>query len=81
MIEKQMKKVDVTSKVDGKLENGAMNLYMDEARIGKIIMTNQGNQYEMAEGFEFDSNKVYRYENAHPEKQDKYVDDCDLGWC
>lgn len=75
------KKVDITGKVKGKLENGEMNLYVDEAKVGKIIMTNQGNHYEMAEGFEFDSNKVFRYENEHPEKQKQYVEGCDMGWC
>ncbi|WP_096202511.1 YusG family protein [Bacillus sp. FJAT-45350] len=81
MNDNHLKKVDVTSKVEGKLENGAMNLYIDEAKVGKIVMTNQGNQYEMAEDFEFEENKVYRYENDHPEKEKQYVEGCDMGWC
>ncbi|WP_245805875.1 YusG family protein [Bacillus alkalicellulosilyticus] len=82
MNEPSMKKVDVTGKIEGKLENGAMNLYMDEAVVGKIIMSDEGkNTYEMSQGYEFEDNKVFRYEAEHPEDQDKYVEGCDMGWC
>ena len=76
-----MKKVDVTSKVEGRLEHDGMNLYMDNAVIGKITMSEHGNQYEMAKGYEFNQNKVFRYENEHPEEEDHYVEGCDMGWC
>ena len=76
------KKIDVTSKVQGKLEDGSkMSLFLDEKKVGQIILTNQGNHYEMAEGFEFKENKIYKNENDQIEYTKKYVEDCDMGWC
>ncbi|UOE93691.1 YusG family protein [Alkalihalobacillus sp. LMS39] len=74
-------KVEVTAKVEGKFENGCMNLYMDDSRIGKIKETNEGTKYEMARGFEFDNNKIFRYEEGVSKNPDKYVEGCDMGWC
>jgi hypothetical protein len=75
------KKVDVTSKVYGKMDTGNMSLYLDKQKIGQIVFTDQGNMYEMGEDFEFDQDKIYRYESDPPAKSDKYVDNCDIGWC
>lgn len=78
----EKKKIDVTSKVEGKLDSdGKMNLFLDETKVGRIVMTDQGNHYEMAEGFEFDREKIYKYEEDNIEYTKKYVDDCDMGWC
>ncbi|BAB07202.1 YusG family protein [Halalkalibacterium halodurans] len=74
-------KVDVTNKVHGKLENGHLNLYIDRAKIGRIIETNAGLQYEMAEGFDFRDDKVFQYENPAPNQVKSYVEGCDQGWC
>jgi hypothetical protein len=76
-----MEKEDITPKVAGKFEQGEMNLYLDKTKIGKITMTNQGNLYEMSEGFEFDSNKVYRKQTQDPTEVKAYVEGCDMGWC
>lgn len=76
------KKVDITSKVKAKFENAnKMDLFLDEEKVGQIIMTNQGNQYEMAEGFEFDNEKFYKKENDQIEYTKQYVEGCDKGWC
>lgn len=76
------KKIDVTTKVQGKLEEGSrMSLFLDERKVGQIILTNQGNHYEMAEGFEFSNDKIYKHENDTTEYTKKYVEDCDMGWC
>ncbi|MCL7749042.1 YusG family protein [Halalkalibacter alkaliphilus] len=74
-------RVDVTSKVKGKYENGHMNLYMGDAQVGKVIETNEGFQHEMAEGFEFDKDKIFRYEQENPNEVKSYVEGCDEGWC
>ncbi|TWI60074.1 YusG family protein [Halalkalibacter nanhaiisediminis] len=74
-------RVDVTSRVKGMYENGEMNLYMGEAKVGKVIETNQGLQHEMAEGFEFEEDKIFRYEHDQPSKVKSYVDSCEEGWC
>ena len=73
---------DVTSRVFGKMKGGSMSLYLDKDEIGQIRFTNQGNLYEMAEGFEFDADKIYkRDKSAEIPNPSKYVDECDKGWC
>ncbi|WP_231686801.1 YusG family protein [Bacillus sp. JCM 19034] len=74
-------KVDVTSQVEAKYENGKLNLYMGDAKVGQVLETNEGLQHEMAAGFEFDKDKIYRYENKQPNQVRSYVDNCDDGWC
>jgi len=82
MNEKQTMKVDVTSQIDGKLENGNIGLYLDNARVGEIALNESGqNEYAMSEDYAFEGDKVYRLENPSPEKETKYVDGCDQGWC
>lgn len=73
-------RVDVTSKVKGKYENGKMSLYMGEAKVGDVIETNEGLQHEMAEGFEFEADKIYRYERENPNEVDAFVDS-ENSWC
>lgn len=76
-------KIDVTEEVKGKLAKSTnkMDLFLDDQKVGQLIMTNQGNHYEMAEGFEFDNDKIYKQEKDQIEYTKKYVDDCDMGWC
>ncbi|WP_088104012.1 YusG family protein [Halalkalibacter urbisdiaboli] len=76
-----LKKVDITSKVNGKMVDGTMSLYIGDAKIGEIIETNQGLQHEMAEGYLFKEDKIYRFENAEPQEVESYVNGCDEGWC
>jgi hypothetical protein len=73
---------DVTSRVFGKMKGGSMSLYLDQDQIGQIHFTNQGNMYEMADGFEFESEKIFK-RDKQPEitNPSKYVDECDKGWC
>jgi hypothetical protein len=74
-------KVDVTSKVKGKYENGHMNLYIDDAHVGQVTETASGLQHLMSAGYVFEEDKVYRYENANPNQVTSYVDSCEEGWC
>ncbi|TLS39384.1 DUF2553 family protein [Pseudalkalibacillus caeni] len=78
--DRPLEKIDVTNSVHGKFDQGCMALYLNEDKIGRIVFTNQGNQYEFAEGFEFDQDKIYQYQRQM-ETNGKYVEDCDLGWC
>jgi hypothetical protein len=73
-------KIDITQKVHGKIDGENMSLYLDKDKIGQIVFTNQGNLYEMAEGFEFEKDKIFK-QDKKPKYTEKYVDDCDLGWC
>ncbi|MFC7370917.1 YusG family protein [Fictibacillus iocasae] len=75
-------RADVTSRVYGKLDGGYMSLFMDKESIGRIKFTNQGNHYEMAEGFEFENEKFYKKVPKSDQKvTDHFVDGCDKGWC
>lgn len=76
------KKLDITNKIQAKLDSGSkLNLFLDEKKVGQIILTNQGNYYEMAEGFSFENEKIYKNDKSDIEYTKKYVDDCDMGWC
>lgn len=76
------KKTDITASVQAKFEEGSkMSLFLDEKKVGQIIMTNQGNNYEMAKGFEFENDKIYKQADETINYPKKYVDDCDMGWC
>ncbi len=75
-----MERIDITSKVYGKFDQNSMNLFLNKEQIGRILFTNEGNRYEFSDGFEFDQDRIFRYERAM-EKNGRYVEDCDLGWC
>ncbi|WP_413378592.1 YusG family protein [Alkalihalobacillus sp. 1P02AB] len=74
-------KVDVTNKIIGKYEEGQLNLYMGEIKIGMVTETDDGLKRKMREGFVFENDKIYHFENAHPEQIKAYVENCDGGWC
>ena len=73
-------RMDVTNKIYGKFDQKAMNLYLNKEKIGRILFTDQGNRYELTDGYEVDRDKIYHYEQVLEQKE-KYVEDCDLGWC
>ncbi|WP_221566708.1 YusG family protein [Alkalihalobacillus sp. TS-13] len=80
-MDQDIRKTDITNKVYGKMDQGSMSLYLNKDKIGKITFTNQGNLYEMGEGFEFDSDKIYRHDSNPPAQNQQLVDDCEFGWC
>ncbi len=75
-----MVRIDVTNKIHGKFDQKAMDLYLNKEKIGRILFSDQGNRYELSDGYEFDQDKIYHYEQVLEQKA-KYVEDCDLGWC
>ncbi|WNF36470.1 YusG family protein [Bacillaceae bacterium IKA-2] len=76
------KKTDITAKVQAKFDEASkMSLFLDEKKVGQIIMTNQGNSYEMAEGFEFENDKIFKKDDDRINYPEKYVENCDMGWC
>ncbi|MGM7702681.1 DUF2553 family protein [Pseudalkalibacillus sp. Hm43] len=83
-MDQNIRRTDVTNKVYGKMDQGSMSLYLNKDIIGKIRFTNQGNLYEMGEGFEFEGDKIFRQDsNSAPKAQgqQQLVDDCEFGWC
>ncbi|MFG6115023.1 YusG family protein [Halobacillus sp. MO56] len=79
MRKEELQMVDITDSINGKLEEGNMNLYLYKEKIGRILMSGQENRYEMSEGFKYHNGKIYRMHKITDIKQ--YVTDCDLGWC
>ncbi|MDN4525571.1 YusG family protein [Fictibacillus fluitans] len=74
-------KSDITTNVYGKMDSGYMSLFHDNQKIGRVVFSDQGNQYEMAEGFEFDADKIYKKNDSAKEYPKSYVQGCDEGWC
>ncbi|WP_077619266.1 YusG family protein [Bacillus sinesaloumensis] len=75
-------RIEVTDRVVGKLGNNEMNLYVEKEPIGKIRFTNDGAQYELKQGYEQESSKIYTYADIPSTPDMKYVDcDDENGWC
>ncbi|MCM3760516.1 YusG family protein [Alkalihalobacillus oceani] len=74
-------RVDVTGQVKGKYEAGTLNLYIGDTQIGKVLETSQGLEHDMFRGYEFEQDKIYRYEQENPDQITSYVDNCEEGWC
>ncbi|KAA0545425.1 DUF2553 family protein [Bacillus sp. BGMRC 2118] len=80
MLEQQ--KLDITDRVVGKLNNNQMDLYVEEQPIGRMLFTNQGNQYELNSGYEHENNKIFHYADVTTGADQKYTDcDEENGWC
>ncbi|WP_066174622.1 YusG family protein [Bacillus marinisedimentorum] len=76
------KGLDVTTRVYGKLEDGSMCLFLNNEKIGRMVYTAEGAEYHMNEGYLFEENRIYRFEE--PEREPvilQYVEGCDQGWC
>ncbi len=75
-------RIEVTDRVIGKLGNDEMTLFVEKEPIGKIRFTSQGAQYELKQGFEQESNKIFTYADVTTNPDMKYVDcDDENGWC
>lgn len=76
------KRLDITDRVVGKLNQGHMDLYVGEESIGRILFTEQGNKYDLKSGYEQEANKIFHYADVTTNPDQKYTD-CDVeeGWC
>ncbi|MBO8155684.1 MAG: DUF2553 family protein [Bacillaceae bacterium] len=72
---------DVTRRVYGTFEDGeTMNLFVGKEKIGQLIITEEGKEYHLKDGYTYEQKRFLRYdEEMDPVTQ--YVSDCDLGWC
>ena len=73
-------KLDISDQVYGKIENGQVNFYSDNAKIGQIH-ENVLNKITLSPGYAFDQGRFYQYEETKKQPNEKYVEGCDLGWC
>lgn len=78
----ERKKLDITDRVVGKLNEEAIDLYVEEQPIGKVLFTRQGKQYELKAGYEHEGNSIYQYTDVTTGPDQKYTDcDDENGWC
>jgi hypothetical protein len=74
------KKVDISSKVNGKLVDKNMLFYVDDREIGKMSMDNTEPRFHFEPDFGIEDNKIYQIQSVGVE-DDQYVRGCDMGWC
>ncbi|MBM7691037.1 hypothetical protein JOC77_000440 [Peribacillus deserti] len=73
--------VDITDTVVGRIQNGEMNLYSGEKKIGKVTHSNDGISYSLEQGFETFNGHIYQQADVTVNPDKKYTD-CDQGgWC
>jgi hypothetical protein len=77
----ERKKLDITDRVVGKLNKDQMDLFVEEQPIGRMLLANQGNQFELNPGYEHVENRIYHYTEVTSQPDQKYVDCDENGWC
>ncbi|TMU84493.1 DUF2553 family protein [Bacillus sp. BHET2] len=73
------KKLDVTSRVTGKLKNGEVELFLDNQPIGKMALSLDG--LSMEPNFEAKENKIYQSYTSSEGHEARYTDCDEGGWC
>jgi hypothetical protein len=74
------KKVDISSKVTGKIREKHMVLEVEEREIGRMSLDNSSPKYEFNDGYGIEDNKVYQIQ-VEGFEDEQYVEGCDMGWC
>ncbi|MBM7704858.1 DUF2553 family protein [Metabacillus iocasae] len=72
--------MDVTERVYAKIREDCVELYFHTECIGKVILSEEGKEYDLHEGYAYEDNKILKLINCE-ENVPPYVEDCDLGWC
>lgn len=74
------KKVDITSKVTGKIREDQMILNIEEHEIGRMSLNTTSPGYQFNDGYGMEENKIYQIQ-VEGQESDQYVEGCDMGWC
>ncbi|MEK3807575.1 DUF2553 family protein [Bacillus sp. FSL H8-0547] len=74
-------KLDVTNRVVAKLHGEFIELYIGKEYIGKLVITSDGREYELVNGFMMEEDRFYRVYERNCELQQQYAEGCDMGWC
>jgi hypothetical protein len=78
----EKKRFDITERVIGKLGNGEIQLFEENEQIGRLILNENKNRFELKNGYEEEQNKIYKYMTVTTSPDEKYVDcDSESGWC
>ena len=73
------KKLDVTNRVTGRLNNGEVELFLDNQRIGKMALPLDG--ITMEPNFEARENKIFQSYTSTEGHEARYTDCDEGGWC
>lgn len=75
-------KLDITDRVVGKWQNGAIELFADNEPIGRIRLPQDESWLELKQGYEQQQDKIYKQVTITTGADQKYVDcDSESGWC
>ncbi|MBA4494839.1 DUF2553 family protein [Paenactinomyces guangxiensis] len=78
MSKEQQQRLNITSKVTGRIEEGDFVLYHYQSPIGKINLNTK--ELELYDGYAMEENRIYALEDNRV-FHDYYAHGCDLGWC
>jgi hypothetical protein len=73
-------KIDITDRVTGKLENGQIQLYLENESIGNIELP-EGIQMKLEHHYEAEQNKIYQHVSVPDQSEQRYTDCDEGGWC
>lgn len=76
----KQQRIDVTDRVVGKMKNGEIELFLENASIGKIKFA-KNIQVELDHHFESEQHKIYQQVTVTEQPDAKYTDCDDGGWC
>lgn len=74
------KKVDISSKIAGKVQDQKIMFYVGDRNIGTMELPFDQTAFELEEGFGVEDGKIYQKQTEGVE-DDQYVEGCDMGWC
>lgn len=72
-----LEKIEITNRVYGKMEQGKIQFYLDKEKIGYL----SGEEVILNKGYEYQNDCFYEYEEGTVAPNERYVDNCDQGWC
>jgi hypothetical protein len=76
----KQQKIDVTDRVIGKMQNGEIELFLEDTPIGKIKLPGDM-QVQLDQHFEVNQRKIYQHVTVTEQPDAKYTDCDDGGWC
>ena len=74
------KKLDVTDRITGKLNNGKIELYLETEKVGSISLP-EGSSVQLEKHFETDQKKIYQHVYVPGNEEPRYTDCDEGGWC
>ncbi|WP_053367618.1 YusG family protein [Bacillus sp. FJAT-27245] len=75
-----LKKLDITDRVVGKLKNGEIKLYLENEPIGRIKLTGEAD-FELDKRFDVDQQRIFQHITITQNPHAQYTDCQDGGWC